>query len=109
MVGDFLNKTVTILRPTETESVGGAVKLTDASHLTDFSCCINPLGGSQIIGNDKRGVIATHKMYCLPADIKSGDIVVYGSERYRVEFVKDPMGMGEFLQIDLLINTTEVF
>jgi head-tail adaptor len=106
MISRFLNKIFTVKRPTETESIGGATKLTDVDHLT-INGAINGLSGSEIIANEQRGVISSHKFYCLYCDIKQGDKVLHGSDEFIVQFVKDPMGMGEFLQIDLLENTTK--
>ena len=63
---------------------------------------IRPLSGQERLSADKHTLVATHKFYCSPIDIKEGDRLIKDDRVFDVVFVKDPMSMGHHLEVDLL-------
>lgn len=97
----FYSPGITIFRNSSTKNkIGGSISNWQ-KHL-EIEGLIRPLSGREQDVADKPTYIATHRLYCAPADILETDRVkdINGIE-YDIHFVSDVMNMGNHLQIDL--------
>ncbi len=91
----------TIKRPVRTVDSGGSPVETFSDFLTT-SGRMRPLTGTEILANEKLGLVTSHRFYCAVIDVEEKD-KIYNSNTgntYEVKFVKNPMEMGDHLEID---------
>lgn len=62
---------------------------------------INPLQGDERLTSDKKTLYATHKLYCGITKIIEKDRIYCDDVEYEVKFVRNPMYMSRFLEVDL--------
>jgi len=96
----FFTTGITVQRRTITRDAAGGTIETWADHLS-ISGRIRQLSGDDRLSADKDTVFATHRMYCMLADIVETDRVVFSGITYAIKFIENPMLYGRFLQIDL--------
>ena len=104
-VAAYLTQTGTVLRPTVTQAVTGAIINTWTSQ-SEVMGRLRPFvayrWGSEIINADKVTEVANYRWYCATsADITTTDRLRVDGNTYRVVFVSNVMSMGRLAQIDL--------
>lgn len=100
----YFTQSITIQRPTYSSNEMGERVPTYGSHLT-VQGRMRPKSGKEVYMSDRPTAIGTHRLYCLPADIKETDRVVHDGKNYKILFVKDVMEFGHHLEIDLEVIT----
>lgn len=63
---------------------------------------MRPLSGTEILANEKLGVITTHRFYCPIISVRPDD-KIYDSNSdkfYEIKFIKNPMEMNDHLEVD---------
>lgn len=100
-IDSFYTSGYTIKRPTQSIDSGGAVVLTFADLVSTYGR-LRPLTGTEILGNEKLGLVTSHRFYCAVMDIDVKDRIYdsVNGKTYEIKFVKDPMQMGVHLEID---------
>ena len=84
------------------EGFGGSEGTWKDKEFSPISARLRPLSGEEQLSADKKTLFSTHKLYCGIHDIKEADRYVSpDGEIYNIKFVKDPMSMGNHLEIDL--------
>lgn len=91
----------TIKRPIPSVDSGGSPVETFSDFLTT-SGRMRPLTGTEILANEKLGLVTSHRFYCPVIDVEEKDRIYNSTTEntYEVKFVKDPMEMGDHLEID---------
>jgi SPP1 family predicted phage head-tail adaptor len=69
-----------------------------STHL-NVKCCVENLSGEEIIAAEKKGIQATHRIFCNVADIQEKDRALINSKYYQITLVDNPMNMNKFLEI----------
>ena len=107
----LLNKTVIVKRDTiEVVDSYGDVSTTLAS-IASIKMRINRnRGGEKEIRITGKIITSTHKGFCLPtANIRMGDYVIDGTEKYWVDFVDDKPGGVTDHHKEIYMTLTEVW
>jgi len=104
-VAHYLTQTATVMRPTVTTAVTGAL-INAWSSQSEVLGRLRPFvayrWGSELISGDKVTDVANYRWYCATsADITTTDRLRIGSNTYRVVYVSDVMSMGKLMQVDL--------
>jgi head-tail adaptor len=90
---------VAIHRQTKSvNSVGEPVK-TYALHIT-VDGLLRPLPAKEQRVADQNKTIATHRLYCRPADILTTDRIVESGKTYQIVSANDVMAFGALMQVD---------
>lgn len=82
---------------------GGAITEGAPTVLKEFSARTRPLSGNEMIQNEKKGYITTHKIYCYADVPATNELQIYDTVKdktYDIKLIVDPMEAGEFLQVD---------
>jgi hypothetical protein len=66
---------------------------------------IRLLNAHERLSADKNTVFKSHRLYCLPTDIKFTDKIEYKGMMYEIIDPDDVQDMNKFLQIDLAISS----
>ena len=100
----LFNKTADVKTVTVTQdSMGGEVH--SASTRLTKKCRIRKLNASEQVLRGAEGTVSTHRIYMDAKDtINEDDQIVIDSKTYDIDYVDDPHGMGEFLQIDATLR-----
>ena len=94
-----LTESIEIQRKTITEGAWGPQEAW-STHLT-IKGRMRQLSGREMYTGNKDVPISTHRLYCLPADIKSKDRVLYNGAYYNVvRQPNDVMNFARFMQVD---------
>ena len=97
----YRQQTVLIQREsTHRDDFGGTIS-SYGLHLS-IQGLVRPLSGREAMLCTKESLLTTHRLYCAPAAIVETDRVVSKGKIYNIAWVKDPMGMGKGLEIDLV-------
>lgn len=101
MISDYYKTGFIIKRPIVTIDSGGSLIET----FSDFiftSGRMRPLSGNEVLANEKLGLVTSHRFYCAVIDVEVKDRIYNSNtdDTYEIEFIKDPMEMGDHLEID---------
>ena len=84
------------------EGFGGSEGTWSEKSFSPISARLRPLSGDERLSADKKTLFSTHKLYCGIHDITEADRYVDPDGYiYNIIFVKDPMSMGNHLEVDL--------
>lgn len=100
-IENFYKPGYTIKRPILSIDSGGSPIETFSDFIT-ASGRMRPLTGNEILANEKLGLVTSHRFYCAMIDVEEKDRIYDSNTEntYEVKFVKDPMEMGDHLEID---------
>jgi hypothetical protein len=107
MLSDFPEITPTAMdfycSTTEADAYGEQVKVWGDTPNATVDMALRKLSGGKRYVSHIHGYNADHRGYCDGApDIKAGDRAIDpDGNRYEVKYVNDPMGLSEFLQVDM--------
>lgn len=81
---------------------GGGVVIQTFSDLVATYGRMRALTGTEILANEKLGLVTSHRFYCPVIDVEEKDRIYDSnkSKTYEIKFVKNPMEMDSHLEID---------
>lgn len=82
---------------------GGAVK--SWGTVETIEGMMRPLSGDKRVMADKETFYSTHKFYCQPTEIKTGDRLRKDGMEYQVKFAQDVNNLGRLMQVDTVVIT----
>jgi len=69
------------------------------STLATIIASIQNLAGNEIEQADKRGIQATHRMYCEPANMTEKDRVLFNRTYYQIQYIDNELYLGKYYKI----------
>jgi len=87
MLSDLYIDSFIAYRNAEAADGYGGTTLTPSANVTATGR-LEPLGGSELILNDRKEVQADYRLYCAVADITEKDYIVISSVTYDIYFVE---------------------
>lgn len=103
------NQTMTVTRLSVTQdAIGGEVYATDST--ATAKCRIRQLSKDENTIQGRETIDSTHRIYCAASvDVEENDTITLGTRTFDVRAVDDPHELGEFLQIDVELRTTNSY
>jgi len=71
------------------------------STFATITASIHNLTGDEIVEADKRGIQASHRMYCEPSAFTEKDRVLYNSKNYQITFIDDELYLDKYYKVFL--------
>ena len=99
MLKDYYTHDITLYSLTVANSSGEIVETWSTG--TAIKGRIRPLSANEMYLQNKRTVIATHRMYCDYQTVDETYKAVWGTSTYQVIGVQVPFNANRFMQIDL--------
>jgi SPP1 family predicted phage head-tail adaptor len=103
------NKTMTITHlAVSQDAIGGEVYTSDST--ATAKCRIRQLSKDENTSQGRETIDSTHRIYCdASVDVEENDVIAIGTDTFDVRGVDDPHRLGEFLQIDVELRTTNSY
>lgn len=99
MITDYYNHTITLYTVTNTNSSGEIIETWSTG--VEIKGRIRPLNANEIYLQNKKTVIATHRMYCDYMTIDEKYKAIWGTSTFEIVAVQTPFNANRFMQIDL--------
>ncbi len=103
MLGNLMNQTVNVSRPTPTKGTSGAEKDTYTTVYTGLTCSVQPTTATWMIQYSRRAIDVSHSLYFnTNPTIRNGDKILFGSRVFLVKGIRDLISLGKVLVVDVL-------
>jgi SPP1 family predicted phage head-tail adaptor len=93
--------TITVQRATDGAIDDRGVPAQTWAELSRVRGWVQPKDARELAALSQGGPVAsTHTIYLWPTDVTEADRIVFGSETYQIEGIRDEAGMGHHLRLD---------
>lgn len=95
MIDDYYTESIYIMSRTTSTGWDDEVVWSTSALVEPFMGAINPMGGAEVIAEDKKTVLADWKLFCSDTvSFYERDHLKWGAKTFDVVFIKDTFNFG---------------